>query len=72
MDFWHPDLTNEEVKFLTLLQHSKIRAEKQLTIDDEDTFYHIIEKGKDYHETNDWWKLSESEEKYVENMFDSN
>ena len=25
VDFWHPDLTNEEVRFLTLLRNSKMR-----------------------------------------------
>ena len=72
MDIWHPDLSDEEVKFMTLLQHSKIRAEKKMTIDEEDTFYHIIEKSKDHHQNSDWWKLNEEEEKYVENMFANN
>mmetsp|Transcript_20408 Transcript_20408/g.3319 ORF Transcript_20408/g.3319 Transcript_20408/m.3319 type:complete len:130 (-) Transcript_20408:149-538(-) len=28
VDFWHPDLTDDEVKFLSTIQRARIRAEK--------------------------------------------
>lgn len=63
IDFWHPDLTDAEVKFLKILQNSKIRAEKQITAGVEDTFYSVIERARELRpEDNSWWTLSEADE----------
>jgi aspartate beta-hydroxylase len=60
IDFWHPDLTDDEVKFFKTLQNSKIRVEKRLTADMQDTFYSVIERAKDLRpDDNSWWTLSE-------------
>lgn len=67
VDFWHPDLSDAEVKFLSTIQRSKIRAEKQLTIDEEDTFYSVIDRAKDIlDDSNTWWALSEEDVQIVE------
>ncbi len=63
VDFWHPDLSNEEVKFMSYIQRAKIRAEKQMTAEDPDTFYNVIERAKTLKEgDNSWWKLSEEDQ----------
>lgn len=62
VDFWHPDLTDEEVKFFRSLQNSKIRAEKKLTADMKDTFYSVIEAAKELRPNdNSWWALSDQD-----------
>ena len=44
VDFWHPDLTAPELKFLKLLQNALFKAEAAYSeIDpDKDNFYSII------------------------------
>ena len=44
VDFWHPDLTPVELKFLKVLQSAKFKAEQALSeMDpDKDNFYSII------------------------------
>lgn len=62
VDFWHPDLTDDEVKFLKILQNAKIRAEKKITADLQDTFYSVIERAKELRpDDNSWWTLSEQD-----------
>ena len=55
IDFWHPDFSNAEVKFFTLLYNSKLkylhnllRIEKMISEydPDKDNFYSIIEESK--------------------------
>ena len=51
-DVWHPDLTNQEMKFLTMLRNSSMRTQKryademreQQENEDESDFYGIIEE----------------------------
>ena len=72
IDFWHPDLTQEEVKFFKMLQNAKSRIEKAVTEGEEDTFYSIIEKAKDLRpEDNSWWTLSEEDQKALQSMSES-
>ncbi|CAG9315896.1 unnamed protein product [Blepharisma stoltei] len=64
IDFWHPDLSDDEVKFLKIMQKSKIRAEKEITSNEQDTFYSVIERAKDIRPgDNSWWCLSEENER---------
>ena len=48
VDFWHPDLTKQEIKFLTLLTNARFRAEAELSKHhpDKDNFFSIIESAK--------------------------
>jgi len=58
LDFWHPELTDDEVKFFTVLQKAKLKGERYLTekSGNEDNLWSIIEKTKGLIETNDdWW-----------------
>ena len=58
MDFWHPDLSDAEVKFFALILKSKLKAEKFLSekMDNQDHLYAIIEKTRDIIKSNDsWW-----------------
>lgn len=43
-DFWHPDLSDGEVKFLRLLQGAQLRFEKRISEaqDNKDNFFSII------------------------------
>lgn len=62
VDFWHPDLSDDEVKFLKTLQNSKLRVEKKLTAELQDTFYSVIERAKELRpDDNTWWTLSEQD-----------
>ncbi len=57
VDFWHPDLTETELKLLKVIQSAKFKAEHALSeLDtDKDNFYSIIETAKDLIQQNDWW-----------------
>lgn len=57
VDFWHPELSKEEIKFLTLMQNARFRAEATLSeMDpDKDNFFSIIQMGKDLIKDNNWW-----------------
>ena len=57
VDFWHPDLTNEEIKMLTVLQNARFKAEAVFSeMDpDRDNFYSIIEEAKELVKDNEWW-----------------
>jgi len=45
LDFWHPELSDDEVKFFTMLLKSKLKGEKFLSekIQNNDHLYAIIE-----------------------------
>lgn len=47
-DVWHPDLSDEEVRFLDLSQKAKMKAERKFLEAQQSTddFYSIIEKAK--------------------------
>lgn len=58
LDFWHPDLANEEVKFFKMLQKSRLKGERMLSekMKNNDTFFSIIEQSKDLLKGDDnWW-----------------
>jgi aspartate beta-hydroxylase len=58
LDFWHPELTNEELKFFQMLLKSKLKGDKLISdkMNNNDHLYSIIEKTKDLLKTNDdWW-----------------
>ena len=59
VDLWHPDLSDDEVRFLSLIQKSKMKFEKKLTeeCEDKDNFYSVIEMAKDLITDNEWWKV---------------
>lgn len=58
LDVWHPELSDDEVKFFAMLLKAKLKTEKLLAeeIQNEDHLYSIIEKTKDIIKNNDdWW-----------------
>ena len=58
LDVWHPELSDDEVKFFSMLLKAKLKTEKLLAeeIQNEDHLYSIIEKTKDIIKNNDdWW-----------------
>ena len=56
-DVWHPDFSDEEIKFLSYLQKSQMKEEERLSINDdsEDNFYSVLRKTKDLLHDNNWW-----------------
>jgi len=68
VDLWHPDLTNDEVKFLSLLQKARMKYERAFSAKDpdKDNFYTIIDIAKDLLTSNDWWSINEEEIKKSE------
>lgn len=66
MDLWHPDLSNDEIKFLSLLQKAKMKYERNLveSIGDEDNFYTVIDRARSLITNNsDWWIQEGKDEK---------
>ena len=61
VDFWHPDLTNDEIKFLDLLQKAKMKYERNLVdmSGDEDNFYSVIDRARSLISDNDWWVMED-------------
>lgn len=58
VDFWHPELTDEEVKFFSMLLKSKLKGERIISAkqDNDDHLYSIIQKTKGILKSNDdWW-----------------
>ena len=55
LDFWHPELTDDEVKFFSMLLKSKLKGDRILSakVQNEDHLYSIIEKTKDILKSND-------------------
>lgn len=60
IDFWHPGLSDAEVKFFSLILKAKLKGEKFLAerFDNQDQLYSIIEKTKDQIKSNDSWWIS--------------
>lgn len=58
VDFWHPDLSDSEVKFLSFMQHAKMRAEQQIARLTDDTYFSVIQRArKSGPKDNSWWYL---------------
>lgn len=63
LDFWHPDLSDNEVKFFKMLQQARLKNGKkylemlqnQSLCDNNDDYFSIIEKSKEILKNNDWW-----------------
>ena len=58
LDFWHPELSNDEVKFFSMILKSKLKVERIMSekVKNEDHLYAIIEKTKGILKSNDdWW-----------------
>ena len=59
IDFWHPELSNSEVKFFSMLQNSKLRKGKRLLKEvlkeNNDNYFEVLEKSKETLKNNDWW-----------------
>jgi len=58
LDFWHPELSDDEVKFFSMLLKSKLKGDRILSekVDNDDHLYSIINKTKDILKSNDdWW-----------------
>ena len=70
VDFWHPDLSDEEVRFLALLQKVGAREQAQLKFEkklselhpDEENFFNVIGKAKGLLTDGTWWSLDEQEQ----------
>ena len=62
-DFWHFDLTNDEIKLLEMLQNARMKFEKNISAKDpdRDNFYSVIEDSKDILDGTDWWTVNEEE-----------
>ena len=60
LDFWHPELKDDEVKFFSMLLKSKLKGEKFLSekFKNNDHLYAIIEQTKDLLKNNDDWWIS--------------
>ena len=60
LDFWHPDLSDDEVKFFSLLQKSKLKGEKFYSekVGNDDNLFSIVEKTKGLIKENDSWWIS--------------
>ncbi|EKX52170.1 hypothetical protein GUITHDRAFT_102072 [Guillardia theta CCMP2712] len=56
-DVWHPDFSDEEVKFLGYLQKSQMKEEQRMSAgqDSEDNFYSLLRKTKDLLVDDSWW-----------------
>eukprot|EP00340_Litonotus_pictus_P006944 CAMPEP_0170516234 /NCGR_PEP_ID=MMETSP0209-20121228/2508_1 /TAXON_ID=665100 ORGANISM="Litonotus pictus, Strain P1" /NCGR_SAMPLE_ID=MMETSP0209 /ASSEMBLY_ACC=CAM_ASM_000301 /LENGTH=282 /DNA_ID=CAMNT_0010801043 /DNA_START=200 /DNA_END=1047 /DNA_ORIENTATION=+ len=63
LDFWHPELTDKEVKFFRLLQQARLRngrrymesLEKEFGANKGDNYFDVIEKSKEILKNSDWW-----------------
>jgi len=62
-DFWHTDLSDEEIKFLDMLGKARAKFEKFISEKDpdRDNFYSVIEDSKDLLDGENWWKVNEEE-----------
>ena len=61
-DIWHPDLSDQEVRFMSSLQRSKLRAEQMRSQTDKsnDNFYSLIENTKHVlDDDHSWWQEAE-------------
>ena len=50
LDFWHPELSDDEVKFFSMLLKAKLKGDRILSqkVQNEDHLYSIIEKTKSF------------------------
>lgn len=58
LDFWHPELTDAELKFFMILLKAKLKGDRFLSEkhSNDDHLYSIIEKTRDILKSNDdWW-----------------
>lgn len=63
LDFWHPDLSNKEVKFFSMLQQARLKngrklleqLDKESGLERTDNYFEVIEKSKELLKNNDWW-----------------
>jgi aspartate beta-hydroxylase len=58
VDLWNPELSDDEVRFFSMLLKSKLKGERKMSakMDNDDHLYSIIEKTKDILKSNDdWW-----------------
>lgn len=60
VDFWHPELSDAEVKFFQMLLKAKLKGEKFYSekFQNQDHLYAIIEQTKDLIKENDSWWIS--------------
>lgn len=62
-DVWHPDLSDEEVRFLAFLQKNKMRAE--MAADEQqpqdESFYKLLADGRHLLDDDDWWVRAQSQ-----------
>lgn len=60
LDFWHPELSDDEVKFFSMLLKAKLKGEKFIStkMKNQDHLYAIIEQTKDLIKSNDDWWIS--------------
>jgi aspartate beta-hydroxylase len=59
-DFWHPDLSDKEVKFFKMLQQARLKnGRKYLEMLGKDVesenYFEVIEKSKEILKDSDWW-----------------
>jgi len=62
VDIWHPDLTDDEVKFLKTLQNARLKAGRELLEREgngaiDDTYYGIVERTRGLLTSDDWWVI---------------
>jgi len=72
VDFWHPDLTDEEVRFLETLRSAKLRVGRQIAAarrerDEEGVgsatnHFDLIDAAKGLLTDDDWWVLAAEED----------
>lgn len=63
LDFWHPDLSDKEVKFFSMLQQARLKngkklleqLEKESGLERTDNYFEVIEKSKEILKNTDWW-----------------
>jgi aspartate beta-hydroxylase len=67
VDFWHPDLTDEEVRFLETLRSAKLRVGRQIAeitkqngegLDGATNHFTIIDAAKGLLTDDDWWVIN--------------
>jgi hypothetical protein len=60
VDIWHPELTDDEVKFFALILKAKLKGERILSgrANNQDHLYAIIEQTKGLIKSNDDWWIS--------------
>jgi len=58
VDFWHPDLSDTEVKFLSFIQRAKMRAEQQIARTTDDSYFSVVQKARKVRpKDSSWWYL---------------